>query len=194
MPRLSRSELIAELTRELQNDPDISTRAIGRVLRERGIRVGNDRLRATARQVRAGITQGNILDIDRSIFATPRQAQIALLEAIEDAAGHRNVEVNPTHVRIVWTARARVAVYHYGDLISTEDVTVKGVAVYRLEDYKPDLLAARAAHDLTIQAVKQAGDFPDTLIEGIETVILYQDIEVQDADPRGNRNRYGERR
>ena len=192
MPRLSRAELQREIQRELERDPDISTRAIIRRVRERGIRAGTDRLRAITRLARGGV--GGLETLDRGLFATQRQFDIAVRETISDYGGGRVLDGQPTHTRISWVAHGRIAVFHYGDLLSIERVTVRGVAIYSLNNYRPELLAARAAHDLAIQAVKQAGNFPDTLIEGIETEIISSDIEIRDADLRGARNRYGTRR
>lgn len=195
MPRLPREELIREITRELETDRDISTREISRRLRGRGVRVGNERLRAVARALRRQATDlASALSIPREEIPTERQYQQILREFADTSIQGQRLIEEPTHTRLSWVARARIAVYHYGDLLSVEDVTARGIAVYSLADYRPELLAARAAHDLVIQAVRQAGDFPDTLIEGIETEVLYQDIQIQDADLRGSQNRYGARR
>lgn len=194
MAKLPRRELVRELTAELENDPDISIRAIGRRVRDRGITVSNDRLRATVRAIRGGAAGGDVALFDRGKFVSERQFTIALRDAIYEHAAANDIEVNPTHMRLVWQATGTVDVYHYGDLLSRETVQANGVAVYAIADYKPELLAARAANELTRLAIHQAGDFPDTLIEGVETEVISSDIRLTDTDLRGSRNRYGTRR
>lgn len=185
MARINATELAREIERELDDDPDISIRAIGRRLRARGIRAGNDRLRALARGVRGGASPERLTRFDPGIAATPRQARILLTE-LATALGSPALP-NPSHIAISYEGTADVNVTLYGQPYLRQTFAVRGILVQPIEAYTPDLLAERVARQIAGQVSQQIGDGSTTLIEGIDIDILREDIRVISSELRGTR-------
>lgn len=187
MVRINTAELVREIERELDDDPDISNRAIGRRLRARGIQVGNDRLRALAQGRRVGATLASPTGFDPSAFRTARQARIALRELARELG--ESVLPDPSHVFIAYEGMADVNVTLYGQPYLRQVFTVRGQLVQPIDAYQPDLIAERVARQIAGQISQQIGDGSTTLIEGIDIQILRQDIRVTRTELRGDRNR-----
>ena len=192
MPRLPTRDLEREIAREIADDPDISIRGIGRRLRERGIRAGNDRLRAIARGARAGITSGNLAGFDAGIFRTPRQARTAIRELAGDIG--RDALPDPTHAAVTYTATVRYRLTFYGDEIETGTETLRGTVVQPIEAYRPDLIAERVANSLAQRITQRVGSGTTTYIEGLEVQILASDVRVDNVELRGSARRAVARR
>ena len=189
MVRINTNNLVREITRELEDDPDISIRGLSRRLRARGVSAGNERLRALIRGARANITAATF-DVD--VFVTRRQAGVAAREflgAVTDAG-----VTDPTHVFLSYEATADVSVTLYGQPYRRRVYTVRGRLVQPIASYTPELIAERVARQIAQNVTLDVGDGATTLIEGIDIDILNQDIRVLDSELRGSERRARQRR
>ena len=183
MARFSSAELRAEIGRAIDRDAGLSTEAIIREIRAKGLRGANVRLRTLVEFQRKNITpatRGAFLDLN--IQTTERAKAVITELGFGEPAGRSK----GTHIAITWSATYAAQIFLYGQRLETVSGTERGRIVQPLDRIDRELIEARIENMIDGRIVSQIGSGSESFIEGIEVELTTLDVQVDDAELRGS--------
>ena len=181
--RVSDIDLEERIRGLLRGDATRSTREVGRILRQQGIRASHARVRSFSRAIRIEFTTGvgrNTAFL-RAGGAFGREGRTSLVRAITQEAVSRL----PTHVAIDAMVRASVRVSFYGQVVF-DGIWEQplGRFVTTTLNFNEAIVQGNAASRIEGEIIRRYAQGTSSYIEGLDIEIRDMDIVVVDVEQR----------